>query len=154
MLLPWAAGCSSREGDAPASARFVVLGAQMVRDAQTGLEWTRHDDGTGLDWDKAEAYCRSLSIDDVQGWRLPRIEELQGLYGAKARIPCGDVTCAIDSVFTLTSPYVWTSTARGPGTRMYLDFRSGTQLSPTVTPRLVRRVLCVRTSSPSGAGIG
>jgi len=150
--LLWAAACTSRGGDAPAGPRFVVLGAAVARDARTGLEWTRHDDGVGLDWHKADAYCQSLTIDDARGWRLPDIEELRRLYDPTTRIPCGDATCAIDPVFTLTSPYVWSATAQGQNARTYLDFQFGTQLTPTILPRLVRRVLCVRTFSIPGPG--
>ena len=146
--LLWAVACTSPEGDAPEGPRFVVLGAGVVRDARSGLEWTRHDDGVGLDWYAADAYCRSLSIDAVGEWRLPAIEELRRLYGATTRIACGDAMCAIDPVFTLTGPYVWSASAQaGPNARTYLDFQFGTELSPSITPRLVRHVLCVRTSA-------
>lgn len=147
--LLWAAACTSPEGEAPAGARFVALGGASVRDTRTGLEWTRHDDGQGLDWHKADAYCRTLALQDAGGWRLPGIEELWGLYDATARRPCGEAMCAIDPVFTLTSPYVWSATAPDPTSRFYLDFQFGTRLSPGIRPRLVRRVLCVR---PSAAG--
>jgi hypothetical protein len=145
MSLLCATACTSRGGDAVADPRFVVLNAGVVHDARTGLEWTRHDDGAGLDWHGAEAYCQSLSIDDAKGWRLPSIEELGGLYGAITQMPCGDAKCAIDPAFALTSPYVWSATAPNPNARTYLDFRFGTRLSPSISPRLVRRVLCVRT---------
>jgi uncharacterized protein DUF1566 len=143
----WAAACSSPASDGSGNERFVVLGAEVARDARTGLEWTRHDDGAGLDWQTAEAYCRSLSIAGAVGWRLPAIEELRLLYGAPGRIPCGAATCAVDPVFTLGSPYVWSATARGPNARTYLDFQYGTELSPGISPHLVRRVLCVRSSA-------
>lgn len=119
----------------------------MVRDVRTGLEWTRHDDGAGLDWHAAEAYCRQLAVEGT-GWRLPDAEELQPLYDQATQAPCGTVTCHVDPVFTLTNPYVWTATAKGETARTYVDMQYGTQLSPTITPRLVRRVLCVR--SPAG----
>ena len=146
--LLWAGACASREADAPPGARFVAVGPAVARDVGTGLEWTRHDDGVGRDWHKADAYCQSLSIDDAAGWRLPSIEELRRLYGGTTRVQCGDEMCVIDPVFTLTSPYVWSATQQaGPNARTYLDFRFGTELSPSITPRLVRSVLCVRTSS-------
>ena len=123
-----------------------MLGDEVARDTRTGLEWTRHDDGQGLDGYKAEAYCRALVIGDSAGWRLPGVEELRSLYGATPKSACGDAMCAIDRVFTLTSPYVWSATTPDPTSRTYLDFQFGTQLSPGITPRLLRRVLCVRTS--------
>jgi hypothetical protein len=141
LWLLWVAGCTPGGEDA----RFVPLGDAVVRDVRTGLEWVRRDDGVGRDWDGADAYCRSLSIGEMQGWRLPAIDELRGLYGTADRIPCGEATCAIDPAFGLTSPYVWSATAPGANARTYLDFQFGTELSPSITPRLVRRALCVRT---------
>ena len=138
-------GCSSREAEPPTGARFVAQGAAVVRDTRTGLEWTRRADGGGLDWHKASAYGRELAIDGGRGWRLPVIEELRGLYGSSPPVPCGEVTCSIDPAFTLTSQYVWTSSApQGPAARTYVDFQFGTELTPTINPRLLRRVLCVR----------
>jgi hypothetical protein len=137
--LLWLGGCTS-------DGRFVAVGDTVVRDARTGLEWTRRDDGGGgLEWHAADAYCRSLPVDAGRSWRLPAIEELRGLYGGPASTPCGDETCAIDPAFTLKSPYVWTASAPfGPNARTYLDFRFGTELTPSLSPRLLRSVLCVR----------
>jgi hypothetical protein len=148
--LACAVACTSPAGDATADARFVVLGAAVVRDTRTGLEWTRHDDGAGLDWFNADAYCRALSIDHGARWRLPNIEELWSLYGKPTRSPCGAATCAIDPAFTLTSPYVWSASGQGTVARTYVDFQFGTQLTPTITPHLLRGALCVRSSANLG----
>jgi hypothetical protein len=87
-------------------------------------------------------------LHDVGPGQCHPVEKPQrGSRGVPDRIPCGGDICAIDRVFTLTAPYVWSATARGDA-RTYLDFRHGTELSPSITPRLVRRVLCVRT--PAG----
>lgn len=149
--LLWAVACTAPAGDAPTGTRLVVLGPAVVRDPRTGLEWTRRDDGSGLDWYGAEAYCLTLPI-DAGRWRLPEIEELRSLYGAATSIPCGDARCAIDPSFTLTSPYVWSATSPGPTARTYLDFKTGHRFSPSIRPSLVRSVLCVRASSSPVAG--
>ena len=97
-----------------------------------------------VEWHKADAYCRDLSVDTDGGWRLPDVEELRGLYAGPPRTACGDKVCGIDPIFTLTSPWVWTATSPDAASRTYLDFQSGSRLSPTITPQLLRRVLCVR----------
>jgi hypothetical protein len=126
-------------------ARFEIVSDTIVRDTKTGFEWTRRDDGAGLEWHKAEAYCRDLKLDDAGGWRLPDVDELYALYEERVRQSCGEkASCSLDSAFTLTSPYVWTGTARDPATRFYIDFQFGTRLSPSLSPVLVRRTLCVR----------
>ena len=145
LLCAAASACTSSAGDA--HRRFVVRSDDVVRDVRTGLEWTRHDDGAGLDWNAADAYCRQRGVDGG-GWRLPEVDELYPLYDRAIDTPCGTVTCHVDPVFTLTSPYVWTATAMGEVARTYVDMQYGTRLSPTITPRLLRRVLCVR--PPSG----
>ncbi len=138
--------CTSPAGDGPRGARFVAHGEAIVQDARAGLEWTRRDDGVGRDWYAAEAYCRVLTLGG-SGWRLPTIEELRSLRVASARTACGDVTCGIDPAFAITNPYVWTSTALGDSARTYLDFQFGTELTPSIGPRLLRRVLCVRAAA-------
>ena len=138
-----AAACTSPADDASPGAYFLPYGEAMVRDTRAGLEWTRRDDGVGRDWHAAEAYCRVLTLGG-SGWRLPTVEELRSLRVASARTPCGDVTCGIDPAFGITNPYVWTSTAQGDTARTYVDFQFGTELTPSIGPRLLRRVLCVR----------
>ncbi len=144
-------GCRSSGRDAPPRARFVIRDDAVAQDTTTGLEWTRRDDGQGLEWHAADDYCRNLTAGGAGGWRLPDPDELYGLYGSGPGQPCADMKCAIDPVFTLTSPWVWTSTGPDPPTRTYVDFQAGTRLSPTITPRLHRRVLCVRSSIAGGA---
>lgn len=146
VVLLAAAACTSPADDAPRGARFVPRGEAIVEDTRAGLEWTRRDDGVSRDWHAAEAYCRVLTLGGP-GWRLPTAEELRSLRVASARSRCGDVTCGIDPAFGITNPYVWTSTAQGDSARTYLDFQFGTELTPSIGPRLLRRVLCVRTAA-------
>lgn len=48
-------------------------------DPGTGLTWTKKDNGSDVDWTEASAYCSSLQLAGYGGWRLPTIEELQGI---------------------------------------------------------------------------
>ena len=50
----------------------------------------------------------------------------------------------LDPAIRLGGPYVWSATSRGAGTRFYFDATYGTSFSPGITPKLVRRVVCVR----------
>ncbi len=125
-------------------ARVTAVSADVAYDRETGLEWTRHDHERSLAWDDADHYCRTLAIGDRRGWRLPELAELQQLYDPHVSEPCGDRTCHLDPAVQIGGPYVWTATARGEGTRFYFDASYGTSFSPGITPRLVRRVLCVR----------
>jgi Protein of unknown function (DUF1566) len=55
-------------------------------DPATGLMWTRMDNGSDLDWNKATAYCSNLQLAGYSGWRLPTIEELQGISDPSVRV--------------------------------------------------------------------
>jgi len=129
---------------APSRDRLVAVGEGVVLDSWTGLEWTSRDHDESLAWEEAARHCRELSWGERGHWRLPEIGELQALYDGRSDEPCGDMRCHLDPAIRLAGPFVWSASARGAGTRFYFDFTSATSLSPGVTPRLVRRVLCVR----------
>jgi hypothetical protein len=61
--------------EVPADARFVPV-AGGVADYQQRLIWTDSDNGAPVDLAGAERYCAGLG----DGWRLPAVNELQGLY--------------------------------------------------------------------------
>ena len=128
----------------PVTQRFVAVSAATVRDTTTNLVWTAHDNERNFPWPEAEAYCKALRLDEQAAWRLPTIEELDGIYDEAHDSACGERTCHIDPAITLTDPYFWSGTARSGGRRFYIDFKFGTQLAPLIRPQLVRRVLCVR----------
>ena len=128
--------------------RPVAVEGGVIFDSGTGLEWTSRDADQALPWDGAERHCRELVLGGRTNWRLPEISELQALYDERFAEPCGDRTCHLDPRIHLASPYVWSVTARRPGTRFYFDFALATSLSPGIAPTLVRRVLCVRPRAP------
>jgi len=49
-------------------------------DPATGLMWTGKDNGSNVDWKQATAYCSKLQQAGYNDWRLPTLEELQGIY--------------------------------------------------------------------------
>jgi len=127
---------------APAD-RLRAIDDDVARDPRTRLEWTRRD-ADSLPFEEAERHCRELALGERRGWRLPEIDEVAALYAPQFTGPCGDRTCHYDPAIRLGGPYLWSATAREAGTRFYFDASAGNRFSPTVTPRLVRRVLCVR----------
>ena len=133
---------------APSAERLLTVEGDVVSDSETGLEWTARDADQNLPWDEAERHCGDLDLQGRTDWRLPGIEELQGLYDKRFSEPCGDRTCHLDPRIRIRGQYVWTGTERIRGTRFYLDLSLGTRLSPWISPTLVRRVLCVRTRTP------
>ena len=109
--------------------------------------WTSRGDES-LAWPAADGYCGALSRAERTDWRLPAIEELKALYDVRFEERCGDRRCHLDPAIRLAEPFVWSASTPRPGTRFYFDFATGTSLSPDLRPTLVRRVLCVRPTSP------
>jgi hypothetical protein len=48
-------------------------------DPATGLMWTKKDNGSDVEWNQAFAYCSNSQLAGYKDWRLPTIEELQGI---------------------------------------------------------------------------
>jgi hypothetical protein len=141
---PGADGTGAPSADRPAAAaRFVVVGDGVVEDTQSGLAWTRHEQVGNLPWPEADQHCRSLVLAGHAAWRLPEIDELSAHYDKDLSTPCGERACRLDATFTLTSPYVWSGSAREGSRRFYIDYAFGTQLAPIIRPTLKRHILCV-----------
>jgi hypothetical protein len=49
-------------------------------DPDTGLMWTKKDNGSDLNWNQASDYCSKLQLAGYKDWRLPTIDELKGIY--------------------------------------------------------------------------
>lgn len=49
-------------------------------DPATGLMWAGKDNGLDVNWHQASAWCSNLQLAGYSGWRLPTVEELQGIY--------------------------------------------------------------------------
>jgi Protein of unknown function (DUF1566) len=47
---------------------------------ESGLTWTSHDNGQGVEWNAASAYCPGLQLGGWSDWRLPSIEELRAVH--------------------------------------------------------------------------
>jgi hypothetical protein len=60
--------------------------AGVWTDPATGLMWTKKDNVRDVNWQEAMDYCRNLQLFGHSGWRLPTIEELQGIYDAHSNV--------------------------------------------------------------------
>jgi hypothetical protein len=63
--------------------------AEAVRslDSTPSLIWAKEDDGHDLTWQDAIEYCQRLRLDGHADWRLPTIDELQGMYNSAINNP-------------------------------------------------------------------
>jgi len=79
------AGAQSTSGD---QSRVQMTGAHGYwTDPLTGLMWAQKDNGKAVSWQKAKKYCRDLRLAGDSEWRLPTIDELQGIYDKSAEAP-------------------------------------------------------------------
>jgi formylglycine-generating enzyme required for sulfatase activity len=128
------------------------LPSGVVRDSDTGLQWTGEDNGRDIDWSDAKAYCGARK----GGWRLPTVDELEALYRAAERhgqvAKCGEHLCKVPTLFKLTSSWLWSSTPSGyekdDGRANYWGVLlvNGARTSALGDFDYRSRVLCVRSS--------
>ena len=114
-------------------------------DTTTGLMWTKKDNGTNITWQPATAYCGNLQLDGHSDWRLPTIDELQGIYEKSVK---GHLV--VKGHLILTYWFEWSSTPKGTFKDVWaFSFDSG-QTFPIYRGRALfgndGRALCVRRS--------
>lgn len=94
--------------------RYVARERGVVEDRATGLLWQQADDGERRDWPSALAYCQSLQLAGLRGWRLPNVKELQSIVDYTRHAP------ALDERFlSMSDPsgWFWSSTTHGDNVR-------------------------------------
>jgi uncharacterized protein DUF1566 len=109
-------------------------------DPATHLMWTSADNGSGLSWLQAQRYCRDLTVGGFHNWKLPSIDDLQGLVGAGG----SESTYRIKAPIKLTG-WQWSSTpGKQDGEGWTLDFGDGGRASVAAGDSGLNRALCVR----------
>ena len=118
-------------------------------DPDTGLTWTKADNGSDINWNQAIAYCSNLRLGGYSDWRLPTIDELQGIYDPSIDVPGqwtdGDAVIwhVKGNLKLFSGP--WSSTQdSASGEAWVLLFNHGKRLSLQVSHKEGDRALCVR----------
>jgi hypothetical protein len=121
-------------------------------DTATGLTWERTDNGSDVTWQEAGKYCRGLRLEGHDDWRLPTIDELQGIYDSAVNIQgqcCGgeSVTWHVKGNLKL-SGIDWSSTrGNAPGEAWAFFFIGGGRHTDAPGGDISDgRALCVRHS--------
>jgi Protein of unknown function (DUF1566) len=121
-------------------------------DSSTGLMWAGKDNGSDVTWQEAGNYCQNLTLGGHSGWRLPTIDELQGIYDPSIDVPgrMGSVTVSHHVRGSLNlSGWQWSSSpGDASGAARMHDFSTGYRLSFRLALRHGGRALCVRRSGP------
>jgi len=128
-------------------------------DPQTGLMWTRKDNGKNVTRQQALDYCQNLNLAGQRDWRLPEIDELQTLYDTSISIagtwgPVRPVYWHVKGNLHLTggetaSNVTWLTDLTPAGEEQSYDFSFGRRNYDDVTFSADHRALCVRRSGES-----
>lgn len=117
-----------------------TVSADTIFDTKANLTWQRSAP-TGLyAQPNAAAYCQSLSLGGITGWRLPTIKELQSIVDIRALSPAIDTTAFPG---TASKPY-WSSSpyAGNASYAWVVDFNDGYTTNLNIA--FSYRVRCVR----------
>jgi hypothetical protein len=98
--------------------RFIAYNDGTVLDTQTNLMWAKRDNGGNIDWANAKSYCENYRGGDYTDWRMPTVDELQGLYDANKSRPtaCHGGSTKVNiatALIDITCSTLWTSEIRG-----------------------------------------
>lgn len=117
--------------------RFTVFGENTIKDAISGIRWTRQDNGADVTWADAKAHCAS------RAGRLPSVLELQGIYEKSLNGTCGDSICGVSPLFELTGLKFWASDPNGPMDGWHVTLYYGFRTSYPLNQSDGIRALCV-----------
>jgi Protein of unknown function (DUF1566) len=126
-------------------------------DPSTGLIWAGRDNGKDVSWKNAVKYCRNLRLTGYSDWRLPTIDELQGIYegsGFAVPPPRKGIEWALagraNGGLLLTGAREWSSSrvlddrGRNTGYAWEYDFPHGRRWKDPLGYTGSLRALCVR----------
>src|SRR4051812_15983785 len=87
LAVPLNAGATDRPS------AWIDRGDSVSTQGQSGLQWSREDNGRDIDWAGAKSFCAAKGV----GWRLPSLDELAALAAQSARnhdsTACGGASC-------------------------------------------------------------
>ena len=125
-------------------------------DRDTGLMWAKKDNGSDASWNQARDYCTNLQLAGYNDWRLPTIEELQGIDDSSASVQAvfdegSIVGVHVKGNLKLTG-WLWSSSqgdapekpSQGPWHLNFVDEKAADSFGPGFSYSM--RALCVRRS--------
>ena len=111
---------------------------------KTGLIWARADNSVDVDWYEARDYCRDLEVADWSDWRMPTIEELEGLHD-----PRSSALLKLPPAVQLTGCCPWSQTRNGDTSAWNFSFHYRKRFSGDLNYSYQLRALCVRSATPA-----
>jgi len=118
-------------------------------DPATGLMWADKDNGSDTTWRRATNHCHNLQSAGYSDWRLPSIDELQGLFSTGFVMPVTTTSGQVAVVHlmgdqkTRLPSRAWSSSIPDSQTAFAFDFDNEKQASYSIDDSNARAV-CVR----------
>lgn len=113
---------------------------KVFLDLKSGLMWSARDNGRDIDWRRAARYCKELELASYSDWRLPTLDELEGLYR-----PMSTNQFKVPGEIRLTSCCPWSSTKKSESSAWNFNFQYRKPFSGALSYTYDLRALCVRT---------
>ena len=120
-------------------------------DPATRLMWTKKDNGSNVNWQKAKNYCRNLRLAGYSDWHLPAIDELSDIYDARTTIE-GQLGSGSPATWHVKgnlrlSGWQWSNSQGNASWQAWLFlFANGERYSSPLIVSGLDRALCVRRS--------
>ena len=118
-------------------------------DPETGLMWTKKDNGSDVNWEKAMNYCHNLRLAGHSDWRLATIDELSDIYDPKDNV-AGQMGSGSQATWHVKgdlqlSGWQWSNTQGNASWQAFLFlFSNGERYSSPLLGSGLDRALCVR----------
>jgi hypothetical protein len=121
---------SSTAGEKARDGRFIAYDNGTVLDTKTNLMWAAKDNGGDIKWQDAKFYCENYRGGGYKDWRMPKLDELEGLYDESKSRPA---TCygknsihVVTELIDITCFYSWASeTSQTTAESAIFDFGPG-----------------------------
>lgn len=97
--------------------RFIAYEDGTVLDTKAKLMWAAKDNGSDINWANAKSYCENYRGGGYTDWRMPTLDELEGLYDENKPRPGAcyqgwDIHVATELI-DITCYAPWASETRG-----------------------------------------
>ncbi|MDM8541871.1 caspase family protein [Desulfococcaceae bacterium HSG9] len=145
-LKPPAIGAATKAKEINRDGRFIAYKNGTVKDTKSGLIWAAKDNGEDIDWKDAKKYCENYKAGGYTDWRLPTIDELEGIYDSNSSyaMDCNnDYKIHTTKSIHISCWRVWSSDIRG-SEAAYFDFYRGSRIWYRQSYSVYPRVLPVR----------
>jgi len=126
--------------------RFIAYNNGTVKDTQTGLIWAAKDNGKDINWQDAKKYCENYKGGGCTDWRIPTIDELEGIYDSENSYPTdcnNEWKVHTTKLIHISCWWVWASYIRGSEAAIFY-FNGGVRYWVHQSVSMYYRVLPVR----------